>query len=36
MALVLVLGVGAVAAAPVLTARRFRRMDIPSTVRLVE
>jgi putative ABC transport system permease protein len=33
---VLVLGVGVVAVAPVLTARRLRRMDVPSTLRLVE
>jgi putative ABC transport system permease protein len=31
-----VLGVVAVALAPVLTLRRFRRMDIPATLRVVE
>jgi putative ABC transport system permease protein len=30
------IGVGAVAAAPLLTIRRLRRMSIPSTLRLVE
>jgi len=30
------LGVVAVAAAPLLTIRRLRRMDIPSTLRTVE
>jgi putative ABC transport system permease protein len=29
-------GIGAVALAPLLTARRLRRMDIPSTLRVVE
>jgi len=29
-------GIGAVALAPVLTARRLRRMDIPATLRVVE
>jgi hypothetical protein len=32
----LVLGIAAVALAPVLTVRRVRRMDIPSTLRVVE
>jgi putative ABC transport system permease protein len=31
-----VVGIGAVALAPLLTARRLRRMDIPSTLRVVE
>jgi putative ABC transport system permease protein len=30
------LGVGAVAAAPLLAARRVRRMDVPSTLRVLE
>jgi putative ABC transport system permease protein len=30
------LGIGAVALAPLLGARRIRRMDIPSTLRVVE
>jgi putative ABC transport system permease protein len=29
-------GVGAMAAAPLLTARRLRRMDVPSTLRVIE
>ena len=29
-------GVAAVALAPLLTARRLRRMDVPSTLRVVE
>jgi putative ABC transport system permease protein len=29
-------GVGAMAAAPLLTIRRLRRMDVPSTLRVVE
>jgi putative ABC transport system permease protein len=32
----LVLGVLAVAIAPLLTVRRLRRMDIPGTLRVVE
>ncbi len=36
LALVLVLGVLAVAAAPLLTVRRLRRMDVPSTLRVME
>ncbi|MCU0273296.1 MAG: ABC transporter permease [Acidimicrobiales bacterium] len=32
----LVVGVGAVAAAPLLTLRRLRRMDVPGTLRVVE
>jgi len=36
MALVVASGVLVVAAAPLFTARRLRRMDIPSTLRLVE
>ena len=31
-----VVGIGAVALAPLLTARRLRRMDIPSTLRVIE
>jgi putative ABC transport system permease protein len=31
-----VLGIGAVGAAPVLLLRRIRRMDIPSTLRVME
>ncbi len=34
--LVVVMGVGAVAAAPLLVVRRMRRMDLPGTLRLVE
>lgn len=33
---VVILGVAAVAIAPVFTARRMRRMDLPGTLRLVE
>jgi putative ABC transport system permease protein len=33
---VMVMGVLAVAVAPLFTARRMRRMDIPGTLRLVE
>jgi putative ABC transport system permease protein len=29
-------GIAAVALAPLLTARRLRRMDVPSTLRVVE
>ncbi len=36
LALVLALGVLAVAAAPLLTVRRLRRMDVPSTLRVME
>ena len=36
LALVLGLGVLAVAAAPLLTVRRLRRMDVPSTLRVME
>lgn len=36
MALVLILGVFAVAVAPLLTVRKLRRMDIPSTLRVQE
>ena len=36
LALVLGLGVLAVAAAPLLTVRRLRRMDVPSTLRIME
>ena len=36
LALVLVMGVAAVAIAPVLTVRRLRRMDVPSTLRVME
>ncbi len=32
----LAVGIGAVALAPLLTARRLRRMDIPATLRVVE
>ncbi len=34
--LVLVMGIGVVAAAPLLVVRRMRRMDLPATLRLVE
>lgn len=33
---VVVLGIGTVAAAPLLTVRHMRRMDLPRTLRLVE
>ena len=36
LALVLVMGVAAVAIAPILTVRRLRRMDVPSTLRVME
>jgi putative ABC transport system permease protein len=36
LATAFVLGVIAVAAAPLLTIRRLRRMDIPGTLRVVE
>jgi putative ABC transport system permease protein len=36
IATAVVLGVGAVALAPLLTLRRLRRMDIPATLRVVE
>jgi putative ABC transport system permease protein len=36
VAAVVLLGIGAVAAAPLLTVRRMRRMDLPGTLRLVE
>jgi putative ABC transport system permease protein len=36
VALAAVAGVGAMAAAPLLTIRRLRRMDVPSTLRVVE
>ena len=36
LALVLVMGVAAVAIAPVLTVRRLRKMDVPSTLRVME
>ncbi len=34
--IVVVMGIVAVALAPLLTARRMRRMDLPGTLRLVE
>jgi len=36
LAAAILLGTAAVALAPVLTARRMRRMDVPSTLRVVE
>jgi len=36
IATAVVVGIGAVALAPLLTARRLRRMDIPSTLRVIE
>jgi putative ABC transport system permease protein len=36
IAIAVVLGVVAVGLAPVLTVRKLRRMDIPSTLRVVE
>ncbi|EIV93630.1 ABC transporter permease [Frankia sp. QA3] len=36
LAVVLLLGVGAVAVAPLAAARRVRRMDVPSTLRVIE
>ena len=36
IAVVAVMGILAVAVAPVFTARRMRRMDVPGTLRLVE
>ena len=36
LALVVVMGVAAVAIAPVLTVRRLRNMDVPSTLRVME
>jgi putative ABC transport system permease protein len=32
----LVAGIGAVTLAPLMTARRLRRMDVPATLRVVE
>ncbi|CAJ60334.1 MULTISPECIES: ABC transporter permease [Frankia] len=36
LTVILVLGVGAVAVAPLAAARRIRRMDVPSTLRVIE
>jgi putative ABC transport system permease protein len=36
LAITVLVGVGAVALAPLLTYRRMRRMDIPSTLRVME
>ncbi|MCM3924028.1 FtsX-like permease family protein [Frankia sp. AiPs1] len=36
LAVILLLGVGAVAIAPLAAARRIRRMDVPSTLRVIE
>ncbi|WP_261559926.1 ABC transporter permease [Frankia tisae] len=36
LAVIVLLGVGAVAVAPLAAARRIRRMDIPSTLRVIE
>lgn len=36
VAMIVAIGVGAVALAPLLTGRRLRRMDIPSTLRVME
>ncbi|MCY4654363.1 MAG: FtsX-like permease family protein [Dehalococcoidia bacterium] len=36
LALAIILGIGAVAVAPLLTIRRLRKMDVPSTLRVME
>ncbi|WP_313954299.1 ABC transporter permease [Frankia sp. CpI1-P] len=36
LVVILLLGVGAVAVAPLAAARRVRRMDVPSTLRVIE